>query len=107
MQKCSQITQAPEKMYKVYKKKMGSWGVATDPQQRQSHPCDFRRLFGVYYFGFPLDFKFSATDGSAYLQALNSVLSSFTPCIFFKQPVGISLILMMLEVLTGPHPISL
>lgn len=52
----------------VYKKKKGgTLGMGTDlTKQREAQLCDFRRLFGIYYFGFPLGFKISTADGSSY-----------------------------------------
>lgn len=77
-------------MCSLQEEKGGTLGMGTDPKQREAQLCDFGRLFGIYYFGFPLGFKISTADGSPYLQALSSVLSPLSPLVFFKQPTDIS-----------------
>lgn len=52
---------------KGFCKEGGVREMGTDlTKQREAQLCDFRRLFGIYYFGFPLGFKISTADGSSY-----------------------------------------
>lgn len=84
----SNLSGSWENVQSLQEKKGEALGTGTDPQQRKAHLCDFRKLFGIYYFGFPVGFKFSTADGSPYLQALSSALSPLSPGVFFIQLIN-------------------
>lgn len=95
-----------ENVQSLQEKKMGPQGRVQTLTKEKIFSASLEAVQGLLgrYFGFSLDFKFSTSDGSPYLQGLGSVHVPFSPLVFFKQSVGISSIFMMLVALLALTP---